>query len=228
MKRVKTGRIQDIAILEMDRVTTRNAMDTKMLTELIDALNATASDDGFNGVVITGAGGVFSAGADLTEKVDAAGATLRMRRFSYLYDLLVAFPKPTVAAISGHCVGGGAEVAAACDMRVADPTAKIRFPGAAYGIPVGAARLPLLVGLSHAKDLLMTTRAVDAGEAFRMGLFNRLVQQDDLLSEAATLASEMSINAGVIVLKRAIEAASALRARTWSENRAISRWQEDQ
>lgn len=71
-----------------------------------------------------------------------------------------------VAAISGSCIGGGAEVAAGCDLRVGSPTAAIRFPGAAFGIPVGAARLPVLVGLSHAKDLLMTWRTPAAEEAY--------------------------------------------------------------
>ncbi|MEO7803648.1 MAG: enoyl-CoA hydratase/isomerase family protein [Actinomycetota bacterium] len=228
MKRVNVGRMQDVAILEMDRPSAKNAMDTPMLNALIDALLAVSTDTGFNAVVITGAGGTFSAGADIAEVVDPQGAVARMRRFAQLYELVVGFPKPVVAAISGHCVGGGAEVATACDLRVADKTAKIRFPGAAFGIPVGTARLPLLVGLSHAKDLLMTTRTVEAEEAFRLGLFNRLVDAPDLLTDSATIASEIAANPGAMVQKRSLDAASGLASRTGSENRSLRRWQKDQ
>jgi enoyl-CoA hydratase/carnithine racemase len=131
-----------------------------------------------------------------------------------------------VAAVSGWCIGGGAELAAACDLRVGDPSAAIRFPGAALGVPAGVARLPLLVGLSHAKDLLMTSRTLRAEDAHRMGFLNRLVPADGLLEEATSLAAAMATNPGAMAQKRALDEATGLSGRVRQESRALRRWQE--
>src|SRR5919106_1106988 len=112
--------------------------------------------------------------ADVREQLDEDGRVSRMQLFALVYDELTAFPKPTVAACHGACVGGGAEIAVACDLRVAGSNLRLRFPGSALGVPVGPARLVTLVGLSVAKYLLLTAKEIAADEALRIGLVNRV------------------------------------------------------
>ncbi len=215
-----TKRVQDIFVIEMNRRTRKNAMDTSMLEALIDAFE---QEEG--AVVITGGIGAFSSGADISEQLDAVGADRRMRLFCHLYELVTTYPSPVVAAIDGPCIGGGAEVAGACDMRVGTPGASIRFPGAQFGIPVGAARLTRLIGLSHAKDLLMTSRTIDSDEGFRVGFLNRLVSSEALEKEAVELALSMAANPGAGVQKQMSDEAVGLTAGVRAENRALVRWQ---
>lgn len=223
----RRGGADGVAIVELDRPERRHAMDTGLLRALIATLEALSADGGVRAVVITGAGGCFSSGADVSEELDHAGAVGRMRLFARLYELSAAFPKPTVAAIDGWCIGGGAELAACCDLRAGTPGCGIRFPGAAFGVPVGAARLPLLIGLSHAKDLLMTARTVRGDEAFRMGLLNRLAEPADLLATACDLAGAMAANKGAVTQKHALEDAMGLAARRATEHRGMLRWQDE-
>lgn len=224
---VNTSNADGVAVIELNLPEKRNAMGVAMLEGILEALDQARSDDAVRAVVITGAGGTFSAGADVTEKVDADGAVERMRLFSRMYEHVTEFPKPTVAAVDGHCIGGGVEVAAGCDLRIATKQAKFKFPGALFGIPVGTARLEALVGLSHAKDLLMTARTFDAEEAHRIGFVNRLVEADALVEEAVTAAKSMSDNPGAMDQKRLLTEASNLPARVQTENRALDRWQRD-
>ncbi len=224
---VRSWRVERVAVVEMHRPERRHAMNTALLSRLIAELGSLASEPSVDAVVITGSGGCFSSGADVNEDVDRAGAVARMGLFCSLYELVSTFPRPAVAAISGWCIGAGAEVATACDLRVGAPTASIRFPGAVFGVPAGSARLPLLVGLSHAKDLLMTARPVGAEEAYRMGLLNRLVTEEDLLAEATSLAAAMAANPGAMTQKRTLEEATGLAERLQRESRALRRWQEE-
>ena len=217
----------DVAVLEMNLPAKRNAMGLAMLEAIARALGEIAANEDAKAVVITGAGETFSSGADVTEQVDADGAVKRMRLFSRMYEVVTHFPKPTVAAIDGHCIGGGIEVASSCDLRLATPEAKFKFPGALFGIPVGTARLEALVGLSHAKDLLMTARTFEAEEAHRIGFVNRIVNQGDLRSTAEQLARQMANNPGAMTQKKALEQATGMAARVSSENRALNRWQRD-
>ncbi|MBW3588859.1 MAG: enoyl-CoA hydratase/isomerase family protein [Actinobacteria bacterium] len=216
-----------IRVISMNRPAQRNAMDTAMLRELILALEAAASDSAVSGMVLTGEAGVFSAGADTSEVLDRPEALARMNLFTELYQIVTGYPKVTVAAIEGHCVGGGAEVASGCDLRVGSSSARIRFPGAQFGIPVGAARLPLLIGLSHSKDLLMTTRTVDGEEAYRMGFLNRLVADGDCLDESVSLAQSAASNPGAVKQKRQLDHLWSVSTKVDAENRALRRWQQD-
>ncbi|HVE76875.1 MAG TPA: enoyl-CoA hydratase/isomerase family protein [Actinomycetota bacterium] len=222
---IETRREEEVGVVLMNRPAQKNAMNTLMLEALIPAITAFAQDSTI-GMVITGVGGVFSAGADIAEQPDSAGALRRMQLFADLYQAVVTFPKPSVAAISGACVGGGAEVSAGCDLRVATASARIRFPGAQFGIPIGSARLPLLVGYSHAKDLLMTARTVDGEEAFRMGLVNRLVEEDSLAPAALELVKQMAANPGSVTQKVLLNEVSMLEERTSEENTKLMQWQE--
>src|SRR5437660_406057 len=216
-----------VAVVELHRPQVRHAMNTDLLDALIAALRSAARAGDTDALVVTGSEGCFSSGADVSEDIDRAAAHARMGKFGALYELVATYPLPTVAAISGWCIGGGAELASACDLRVGTPSASIRFPGAAYGVPAGAARLPLLVGLSHAKDLLMTARTVRAQEAHPLGFLNRLVAEERLLGESAALALVMASNPGAITQKRALDERNGVSERLHAENRALRRWQSE-
>ena len=116
----------------------------------------------------------FSAGADIKEDLDDEAKVNSMQLFADLYDAVVQFPKPTIAACHGYTVGGGAEIAVACDIRIGGSNLQMRFPGAALGVPVGPARLVTLCGLSHAKYLLLSSNTIKVDEALRMGLVNQV------------------------------------------------------
>jgi enoyl-CoA hydratase/carnithine racemase len=115
-------------------------------------------------------------------------------------------------------------VAACCDLRVGAPGATIRFSGAQFGVPVGAARLPALIGVSHAKDLLMTSRSVGAEEAYRIGFLNRLVPEAELEPTAVGLAAALAAQPGAAGQKRLIDEACGLTARARAESRALGCW----
>ena len=138
-----------------------------MLEELLGHLAAARDDERVRVLVISSTDHMaLSAGADVREELDDEGRVRRMELFARLYDELTGFPKPTVAACHGSCVGGGAEIAVACDLRVGGSNLRMRFPGGALGVPVGPARLVTLCGLSVAKYLLLTAREVSAERRF--------------------------------------------------------------
>ena len=207
-------------ILAFDRPGARNAMNTALLEQLLDALAAAAADEDVPAVVFTGTGGVFSAGADLREELDHDGSVRRMDLFCQVYEAVATFPKPTVAAIEGHCVGGGIEVAAAADIRVADPTASFRFPGATLGIAVGAAKVIGLIGLGAAKDLVLTSRTFGTDEAWRLGFVQRIADPGAALATALAVVGEITANnpAAVSYLRRQFLAFTGLADRVAAEN----------
>jgi enoyl-CoA hydratase/carnithine racemase len=185
---------QGIALLRLERPEARNAIDTQMLLELLEHLAVARADEAVRVVVLSSSDQMgLSAGADVKERLDEEGKVRRMQLFADLYDALVAFPKPTVAACHGDVVGGGAEIAVACDMRVGGANLRMRFPGAALGVPVGPARLVTLCGLAAAKYMLFSSRTVGADEALRMGLVNRVAPaaatEEAALELAATVAA---------------------------------------
>jgi enoyl-CoA hydratase/carnithine racemase len=184
---------QGVALLRLERPEARNAIDTQMLEELLVHL-ATARDDGAVRVLVVSSSDQMglSAGADVKEKLDEEGKVRRMQLFADLYDAIVAFPKPTVAACHGDVVGGGAEIAIACDMRVGGANLRMRFPGAALGVPVGPARLVTLCGLAAAKYLLLSSRTVGADEALRLGLINRVAPAAGTEDAAIELATAVA------------------------------------
>jgi len=183
---------QGIAILRLCRPDSRNAINTQMLGELLEHLAVARGDEAVRVLVFSSADHLgLSAGADVREQLDADGKVRRMQLFADLYDEIVAFPKPTLAACHGDVVGGGAEIAIACDMRVGGANLRMRFPGAALGVPVGPARLVSLCGLAAAKYLLLSSRTVGADEALRLGLVNRVAPA------ASTEASTLELATGV-------------------------------
>lgn len=220
---VHVSDVERVRVLVLDRPDARNAMDTALLSELLEALHEAARTGGVRALAITGAGGSFSAGADLREPLDHDGTVRRMDLFCQVYEAVASHPRPTVAAIEGHCVGGGVEVAAACDLRVAGEGARFRFPGAALGFPVGAAKLVGLVGLGTAKDLVLTSRTVDAVEAHRIGLVQRLVPAGTAAEVATEIAATIATHPpeAVAFLRRQFSRFSGALDRIAAENDAL-------
>ncbi|HEY1853586.1 MAG TPA: enoyl-CoA hydratase/isomerase family protein [Solirubrobacterales bacterium] len=183
-----------VALIRLERPDARNALNTQMLAELLEHLAVAREDEAVRIVVFSSADPLgFCAGADVREPLDHDGHVRRMQMFSDLYDTVVAFPKPTVAACHGDVVGGGAEIAVACDLRVGGANLRLRFPGAALGMPVGPARLITLCGLATAKYLLLSAKTIGADEALRLGLVNKVAPaaatEDAALELAATVAA---------------------------------------
>lgn len=210
-------------VLRLRRPEVRNALDTVLLGELLDGVADAVADADVRVVVLTGEGGAFSAGADLREPLDHAGRVRRMELFCEVYEAVGTCPKVTIAAVGGPCVGAGLEVAAACDLRVAEATATFRFPGAALGIPVGAAKVVGLVGLGTARDLVLTSRTFGAEEAARVGLVQRLVAQGEAVDAALALAAQIADNDpdAVAFLKRQLTRYSGAGDRIAAENDAL-------
>ena len=193
MNSVQRERRGAVEIVRLNRPEARNAMSTGLLEELLVALEALDADPDLRAMVLsTTTEQALSAGADVREELDHAGGVARMELFARVYAALEAFPAPTVAVCVGNAVGAGAEVAAACDLRVAGDNLKLSWAGGRLGVPVGPARLVPLVGMSRAKELILTGRVVGAEEAERIGLAHRVVPAAEAESCALELAEQAS------------------------------------
>jgi enoyl-CoA hydratase/carnithine racemase len=184
---------QGVAVLRIDRPGSRNAINTGVLEEMLEHLARAREDDRVRVLVVSSTDHMgLSAGADVREELDDEGRVRRMQLFADLYDEITAFPKPTIASCHGDVVGGGAEIAVACDMRIGGSNLRMRFPGAALGVPVGPARLVTLCGLAAAKYLLLSARGVTADEALRLGLVNRVAPAAGTEAAALELAAQVA------------------------------------
>ena len=217
-----------IALLRLEREKARNAINTEMLEELLVHLTRAKEDTEARVLVISSNDHLgLSAGADVKEELDEAGRVRRMELFARLYDELTAFPKPTVAACHGSVVGGGAEIAVACDLRVGGSNLRMRFPGAELGVPVGPARLVTLCGLATAKYLLLTSRSVGADEALRMGLIHGVAPAAATEESALGLAAEVATHPpeAVARLKQMLHRWDGVVERSADEGRGQIEWQ---
>ena len=217
-----------VALLQLDRPDARNAINTQMLEEILEHLAAARDDDAVRALVISSTDHLgLSAGADVREELDEPGRVRRMELFAQLYDELTGFPKPTVAACHGACVGGGAEIAVACDLRVGGSNLRLRFPGAALGVPVGPARLVTLCGLSVAKYLLLTAKEVAADQAHRWGLVHVVVPPPRTEDAAIQLATQVAAHPpeAVARLKRMLHEWDAVEERSRVEGEGQVEWQ---
>lgn len=194
---VRTEIEGNIATVIIDRVARRNALDRETAAALAAAMRAFAADERLAVAVLWGAGGCFCAGADLeavandpqrANRLDAEGdgpmGISRMR-----------IDKPVIAAVAGHAVAGGLELALWCDLRVVERSAVFGVFCRRWGVPLidgGTVRLPRLVGLGHAMDMILTGRAVAADEALAMGLANRVVADGCAREAAEALAREIA------------------------------------
>ena len=219
---------KQVALLRLERAEARNAINTEMLNELLAHLDRAKGDTEARVLVISSNDHLaLSAGADVREELDAEGRVQRMELFARLYDELTAFPKPTVAACHGSVVGGGAEIAVACDLRVGGSNLRMRFPGAELGVPVGPARLVTLCGLATAKYLLLTSRNVSADEALRMGLIHRVAPAAATEDAALELAAEVAVHPpeAVARLKAMLHRWDGVVERSADEGRGQVEWQ---
>jgi enoyl-CoA hydratase len=217
-----------VALVRLDRPEARNAINTQMLEEILGHLAAARDDERVRVLVVSSTDHMaLSAGADVREELEADGRVRRMELFARVYDELTAYPKPTVAACHGSCVGGGAEIAVACDLRVGGSNLRMRFPGGALGVPVGPARLVTLCGLSVAKYLLLTARDVSAEEALRWGLVHRVAPAATTEAEALRLATGVAENPpeAVARLKRMLHEWDGVEERSRAEGEGQVEWE---
>jgi enoyl-CoA hydratase len=173
---VRYERVGAAAVLTIDRPARRNAVDGPTAERLLEGYRAFEADDDARVLVVTGAGGVsFCAGADL-KAIDTFAPRLGAEEGPFGFTRLAA-SKPTIAAIEGWCLAGGLELALWCDLRVASASSQLGFPERRWGVPLvdgGTQRLPRIIGLGRALDLILTGRIVDGREAYSMGLVTEL------------------------------------------------------
>jgi enoyl-CoA hydratase len=192
---IRTEREGPIAIVTIDRAAARNAVDRPTAERLAEAFRAFDADDSARVAILHGDHGTFCAGADL--KALAAGTPNRVERDGDgpMGPSRMLLSKPVIAAIAGHAVAGGLELALWCDLRVAEEDAVLGVFCRRFGVPLidgGTIRLPRLIGLSRALDLILTGRAVNADEALAIGLVNRVVPRGEGLAAAKQLAHQLA------------------------------------
>jgi len=194
-KTVRFEREGPVAIVTIDRPEVRNAVDGPTAAALADAFRRFESDGDLAAAVLTGAGGAFCAGADLVAVAEGRGNRVEEDGDGPMGPTRMLLSKPVIAAVEGHAVAGGLELAAWCDLRVAARDAVFGVYCRRWGVPLvdgGTIRLARLLGQSHALDLVLTGRGVSGEEALRMGLANRLVEPGRARDEAVALAAQLA------------------------------------
>ncbi len=184
-----------VTIVTINRPEVRNAVDRASAELLADAFRAFDADDTQSVAILTGANNTFCAGADLKAVAGGTGNRALRDGDGPMGPSRMVLSKPVIAAVEGHAVAGGLELALWCDLRVAADNAVFGVFCRRWGVPLidgGTIRLPRLIGHSHALDLILTGRGVSGDEARRMGLANRLVAPGTALAAAVTLAQELA------------------------------------
>jgi enoyl-CoA hydratase len=199
-----------IATITINRPDKLNALSAALIGELGTAIDQAVADPEVAGVILTGAGRAFVAGADISELAGQTpmSAVARARRGQEIFGRFERSPKPTIAAVNGFALGGGCELAMACHLRIAGEFAKFGQPEVKLGIIPGyggTQRLPRLVGTGRALQLLMTAEVIDAQEAVRIGLANKVVPNDELLPATRALLASMLAN-GPLAVRACIDA----------------------
>lgn len=214
---LSVGAADGVATIMVDRPEKRNALNTLVRRELTAALDDLESRDDVRVVVITGAGDrAFVAGADIGEFAERTAieqrAAMEGRR---VFTVLAEFPKPTIASINGYALGGGCELALACDLRIAGRSARLGQPEVNLGILPGGGgtqRLPRLVGTGRAMRLILTGELIDAQEAERIGLVDEVVDDDLLRDRTRELATSIARHSPIALklIKQAVRAAAEM------------------
>lgn len=184
-----------VAVITIDRPAVRNAVDGPTAAALAEAFRRFDGDEGLSVAVLTGAGGTFCAGADLKAVAGGDGNKVRLDGDGPMGPTRMQLGKPVIAAVEGHAVAGGLELALWCDLRVAAADAVFGVYCRRWGVPLvdgGTIRLSRLIGHSRAMDLMLTGRGVSGDEAVAMGLVNRSVPAGTALDAAMELAAELS------------------------------------
>lgn len=201
----------------LNRAAKRNSFNAELVQATGAAMLAAANDPAVRVVVIRGDGPVFSAGMDIKELASLAGSPERLREFRreciIAWNIAEEMTKPTIAQIHGVCIGGALELSLACDLRVVADDARMSIPEVRLGLVPdvgGSSRLPAVVGLGIAKELVLTGREFDAEEAFRIGYANRVAPADQLDEVTAAFAEELMVGFAVPIglAKRILDAAA--------------------
>jgi enoyl-CoA hydratase len=192
---IRTERDGPVTVVILDRPAARNAVDRATAEALADAFRAFDADDDARVGILYGDHGTFCAGADLKALVTGNANRVERDGDGPMGPSRMVLGKPVIAAIAGHAVAGGLELALWCDLRVAEDDAVLGVFNRRFGVPLidgGTIRLPRLIGLSRALDLILTGRAVRADEALAIGLVNRVVPRGESLGAARELAHELA------------------------------------
>jgi enoyl-CoA hydratase len=192
---VITTRDSKVLTVTINRPEVRNAVDSATADALADAFKQFEADDELCAAVLTGAGGTFCAGADLREVADGRRTAIDENGAGPMGPTWLQLSKPVIAAVEGHAVAGGLELALWCDLRVAARDAVFGVFNRRFGVPLidlGTVRLPRMIGQSRALDLILTGRGVSGEEALQMGLVNRLVEPGKALESAIELAQTLA------------------------------------
>ncbi|MCD3217946.1 short-chain-enoyl-CoA hydratase [Clostridium botulinum C] len=204
-KNVLLEKENNIAIVTINRPEALNALNTNTLNELDLVVDEVAKDDNILVVILTGAGEkAFVAGADISEMKDKN--VMEGRKFGLLgnkiFRKVETLEKPVIAAVNGFALGGGCELSMACDIRIASQKAKFGQPEVSLGITPGfggTQRLARHIGMGMAKELIYSAKNINADEAFRIGLVNKVVAPEELMKEAKKLANEIAGRAPIAV-----------------------------
>lgn len=198
--------------ITLDRPQALNALNGRMVGEILAALSAFAADPQVGCVVMTGSARAFAAGADIKEGAELTYPHTFLDDYLAAWDAVARVRKPLVAAVAGYALGGGCEMALMCDLIIAADTARFGLPEVNIGVMPGAGgtqRLARAVGKAKAMDLCLTGRMMDAAEAERLGLVSRVVPAADLLAQAQEIATTIAgkSRVGVLALKEAVNRA---------------------
>jgi len=193
-----------IATITINRPDKLNALNDRVIAELGDAIDSARENADVGGVILTGAGRAFVAGADISELTahGAVSAKALAQRGQDVFRRYETSPKPTIAAVNGFALGGGCELAMACHIRIASDAAKFGQPEVKLGLIPGyggTQRLPRLIGKGRALQLLLTGETIDANEAYRIGLVNRVVPAADLMATASAMLTTILANGPLAV-----------------------------
>jgi enoyl-CoA hydratase len=196
----KRGRV---GLVTLNRPEARNALNNRLLHELMDALEAFDQDETIGALVVTGSEKAFAAGADIKEMADRSMTEMKEGDPVSVFSRIMTVRKPVIAAVSGWALGGGCELALSCDMIVASETARFGQPEVTIGVIPGAGgtqRLPRSVGKALAMEMLLNNRTLSAQEALQFGLVNRVLPTVAYLQEALKLADEIAARAPLAVM----------------------------
>jgi enoyl-CoA hydratase len=191
-----------VGLVRLNRPQVLNALSKQLMDELMTALQAFDQNPDIGAIVLTGNEKAFSAGADISEMAGASTTDMIRRGMTDRWSRLRRINKPVIAAVSGHCLGGGCELAMTCDMIVASETAKFGQPEINIGVIPGAGgtqRLARAVGKSLAMEMVLNDRRLSAEEALRYGLVSRVTPLERYLEEAVTLAAQVASRAPLAV-----------------------------
>ncbi len=191
-----------VALLRINRPGAMNALNTPLMIELMDALEKLDADENVGCFVLTGDERAFAAGADIKEMAESSSIELLLKGHISPFDRIQHISKPIIAAVSGWCLGGGCELAMSCDMIVASESARFGQPEINLGVMPGAGgtqRLTRAVGKALAMEMVLNNRTLNAKEALRYGLVNKVIPVERYLDEALALATEIAARAPLAV-----------------------------